>query len=108
MRNPGGMFLKVARQAPLALSASALAAPRAARPSPVFPSAFITGPTRCMAMDMSEIVGGPPISTGGPAGIGSTTDVGKTSVLVPPLRFGLSLGGGGMPIDWQDRAGRAI
>src|SRR4029453_1869794 len=51
-----------------------------------------------MPRAINEIVGAPPTRTGGPAGIGSTTLVGKTSDLILLFFFGLMRGIGGIPI----------
>jgi hypothetical protein len=53
-------------------------------------------------------VGAPPIRTGAPFGIGRTMLVGRTSDRSFVFFLGLRRGGGGMPIDWQERQGSAI
>ena len=55
---------------------------------------------------MSEIVGGPPMITGGPVGIGSTTLKGATRDLILPFFFRRN--GATMPMHWQLRAGSAM
>src|SRR6187401_2941047 len=57
-------------------------------------------PTR-MPSAIREIVGGPPTSTGGPAGMGSTTVVGSTIDLTFFLLFFLGRGGVTIPTSWQ-------
>ncbi len=86
------------KAAPARLASPDLASRRSPLPNPARPS-FIP-------MAIIEIVGGPPIRTGGPAGIGRTTLVGSTSDLV--LLFFFGLGGGGMPTHWQLNAGSAM
>ena len=55
-------------------------------------------------MTVREMVGGPPMSTGGPAGMGITTLVGSFM-----MGLGFSArGGAGIPMLWQERAGRAV
>lgn len=71
-----------------------MARPKAARPS------FCSRP-------IIEMVGGPPTKTGKPMGMGKTTLVGSCSDFIFVFFLGLSRMGAGIPILWQERAGRA-
>src|SRR5262245_24702849 len=101
-RKPGFILLNIFCLVFLNAAVSRRAALVLARRLNPFPSAAM--PT-FIPKAISEIVGGPPTRTGGPAGIGSTTLVGSTSDLTLLFFFGFTRGGGGMPISWQLRAG---
>ena len=67
------------------------------------PRPLASGPIASIQL-MSWMVGGPPTSTSGPAGIGSTELIGSISDLA--AFFFLGRGGAGMPMSWQLSTGR--